>query len=132
MGRGWVWLVLLSGILVLALAACSEATPAAPPPDPTAVPTRTPVPAPTATPVVFPAPQGRSGGSLTIAGAATIPHRDVHQEVQEALTTLGPGLAYSRLLRLRSGEGPEQPNLLLECDLCESWRLTRDLTFESR
>ena len=44
------------------------------------------------------------------------------------MTALGPGIAYSRLLRLRSG--PEslypQPNLLLECDLCQSWELVSD------
>ena len=63
-----------------------------------------------------------------VAGAK-IPHRDVHQEVQETLTALGPGLAYSRLLRLRSGQGANQPNLLLECDLCESWELNEDLAY---
>ena len=80
----------------------------------------------------MPAPQGSQGGSLTIASAVHLPHRDVHQEVQEALTALGPGMAYSRLLRLRSGEGLEQPHLMLECDLCESWKLTSDLVYEFR
>jgi len=64
-----------------------------------------------------------------VVAAARIPHRDVHQEVQETLTALGPGLAYSRLLRLRSGEGSNQPNLLLECDLCQSWELNEDLAY---
>ena len=45
------------------------------------------------------------------------------------MTALGPGLAYSRLLRLRSGQGSNQPNLLLECDLCESWELNDDLAY---
>ncbi len=87
-------------------------------------------PAPTPTAVIAPPPYGSSGGALTVAAAAEIPHRDVHQEVQETLTALGPGLAYSRLLRLRSGEGSNQPNLLLECDLCQSWELTDDLAYE--
>ncbi len=39
-------------------------------------------------------------------------------------------MAYSRLLRLRSGQGSNQPNLLLECDLCLSWELTDDLAYE--
>ena len=86
-----------------------------------------PVPRPTA--VISPAPSGTSGGVLTVVASAQIPHRDVHQEVQETLTALGPGLAYSRLLRLRSGQGSNQPNLLLECDLCESWELNDDLTY---
>ena len=88
------------------------------------------VPIPTPTAVVAPAPTGSSGGALTVAATADIPHRDVHQEVQETMTALGPGLAYSRLLRLRSGQGSNQPNLLLECDLCQSWVLTDDLAYE--
>jgi peptide/nickel transport system substrate-binding protein len=43
---------------------------------------------------------------------------------------LGPGLAYSRLLKLRPGPEAEQPNLLLECDLCVSWELTPDFAYE--
>ncbi|PKB72451.1 MAG: hypothetical protein BZY87_00450 [SAR202 cluster bacterium Io17-Chloro-G6] len=64
-----------------------------------------------------------------LVATADIPHRDVHQEVQETLTALGPGLAYSRLLRLRSGQGLDQPNLMLECDLCQSWEMTDDLAY---
>ena len=67
-----------------------------------------PVPQPTS--VISAALSGTKGGTLTIAATADIPHKDVHQEVQETLTTMGPGLAYSRLLRLRSGRG-DQPNL---------------------
>jgi len=78
--------------------------------------------------VVSTAPSGTNGGALTVASKADIPHRDVHQEVQETLTAMGPGLAYSRLLRLRSGHG-DQPNMLLECDLCQSWELSRDLSY---
>ena len=88
------------------------------------------VPIPTPTTVVAPAPTGSFGGALTVAATADIPHRDVHQEVQETMTALGPGLAYSRLLRLRSGQGSNQPNLLLECDLCQSWELTDDMAYE--
>ena len=87
------------------------------------------VPVPTPTAVIAPAPAGSFGGTLTVVAGAKIPHRDVHQEVQETLTALGPGLAYSRLLRLRSGQGANQPNLLLECDLCESWELNEDLAY---
>jgi peptide/nickel transport system substrate-binding protein len=62
-------------------------------------------------------------------GFADIPHRDVHQEIQETLTSLGPGLAYSRLLRLRTGEDLEQPSLLLECDLCQSWEMPSPFSY---
>ncbi len=87
------------------------------------------LPIPTATPVIAPAPSGSTGGTLKVVAAAEIPHLDVHQGVQETLTALGPGLAYSRLLRLRSGQGDNQPNLLLECDVCQSWELNENLAY---
>ena len=94
--------------------------------------TATAIPKPTPTPVAPPPPSGVAGGSLTIAGLADIPHRDVHQAVQETLTSLGPGLAYSRLLRLRTGPEQALPSLLLECDLCLSWEMTSELGYEFR
>ena len=107
-------------------------TPTAPAPTatPTATPTQTPtpVPTPTPTPVVSPPPTGERGGSLRVATFADIPFRDVHQEAQEALISQGPGLAYSRLLRLRTGPDFDQPSLLLECDLCESWKISEDFS----
>ena len=116
--------LLIIGVTIFAVScSSSEATPSA-------TPNMTDgVPVPSATAVVTLAPSGTYGGALTVVAAAQIPHRDVHQEVQETLTALGPGLAYSRLLRLRSGEGSNQPNLLLECDLCESWELNEDLAY---
>ena len=65
-----------------------------------------------------------------MAGFADVPHRDVHQTIQETLTSMGPGLAYSRLLRLRPGTGDDQPSLLLECDLCLSWELTSGFAYQ--
>jgi ABC-type transport system substrate-binding protein len=116
--------LLIVGVAIFAIGcSSSDATPAATP-DMTDG-----VPVPSATAVVTRAPSGTYGGSLTVVAEAQIPHRDVHQEVQETLTALGPGLAYSRLLRLRSGEGSNQPNLLLECDLCQSWELNEDLAY---
>jgi len=116
--------LLIIGVTIFAVScSSSEATPPA-------TPNMTDgVPVPSATAVVTRAPSGTYGGALTVVAAAQIPHRDVHQEVQETLTALGPGLAYSRLLRLRSGEGSNQPNLLLECDLCQSWELNEDLAY---
>ena len=141
----------IPGLLLLILAACSAEEPSAPYSGPYAVPV--PVaessaqPAPGDVPVYAPAPpsvepapgplvmpvhRGRYGGSLTLAGMADIPHRDVHQESQETLAVMGPGLAYSRLLRIGTGLEHFQPNLSLECDLCESWKLTQDLAYEFR
>jgi len=91
--------LLVIGAAALAIGCSSSATPS---PD-TNVSNDVPVAMPTA--VVAPAPSGFSGGTLKVVADSQIPHRDVHQEVQETLTALGPGLAYSRLLRLRSGQG---------------------------
>ena len=51
--------------------------------------------------------------------------------MQPTLTSLGPGIVYSRLLRLRSGPEDEVPlpSLLLECDLCESWEMVDPWTY---
>ena len=116
--------LLIIGVAIFAIGCSSSAA------TPSATPDMTDgVPVPSATAVVSQPPSGTNGGALTVVAAAQIPHRDVHQEVQETLTALGPGLAYSRLLRLRSGEGSNQPNLLLECDLCQSWELNEDLAY---
>ena len=116
--------LLIIGVAIFAIGCSSSAV------TPPATPDMTDgVPVPSATAVVSRAPSGTNGGALTVVASAQIPHRDVHQEVQETLTALGPGLAYSRLLRLRSGEGSNQPNLLLECDLCQSWELNEDLAY---
>ena len=101
-----------------------------PSPQPTATATATPKPTPS--PVAPPPPSGVAGGSLIIAGLADIPHLDVHQAIQETLTSLGPGLAYSRLLRLRTGPEQALPSLELECDLCLSWEMTSGLGYEFR
>ena len=132
--------ILLStlGLLMLGLLACSwEEESVEPAGEPRAAPTpaasypATPQPAPADVPSVEQTDPGsaRGGGHLVLAAMADYSHRDVHQDNQETLATLGPGLAYSRLLRLSTGPGVDQPNLALECDLCESWELTPDLTY---
>ena len=103
---------------------------ASPSPTATPQPAATIVPTPTPVPARAAVPRGKRGGSLRVAGFADVPHLDVHQTIQETLSSLGPGLAYSRLLKLRPGPEPEQPNLLLECDLCLSWELTPDFAYE--
>ncbi len=110
--------------------AAATVTPAGLPSSTTPDPTATPVPTPTPAVAQKPAPLGKLGESLRVAGFADVPHLDVHQTVQETLASMGPGLAYSRLLKLRPGPEAEQPNLLLECDLCLSWRLTPDFAYE--
>ena len=134
-------LFLTLGLLVVGLAACSSEEeplePAAAPESgsqPAASNSATPQPAPADTPATSATDPGtaRRGGNLVLASMADYPHRDVHQDNQETLATMGPGLAYSRLLRISAGPEVDQPNLTLECDLCQSWELTSDLTYRFR
>ena len=137
--------MVMAGLLLLVLA-CESATPTPTgssnqipmptsfagqsAPTVTPQPTTTPVPTPTPVPARSAVPRGKRGGTLRVAGFADVPHLDVHQTIQETLTSLGPGLAYSRLLKLRPGPEAQQPSLLLECDLCLSWELTPDFAYE--
>ena len=133
--------------LVLVLSACSDsegATPAAPTeligrPPPTSSPLAdaatalpaTPVPIrPEPTPVV----EGRYGGVLNLVSRDEVAHQDVHQDLSPSLSTWGPGIAYSRLMRFRSGEDVKLPSLDVECEVCESWWLEdeRTLVFQLR
>ncbi len=43
--------------------------------------------------------------------------------------TLGPGIAYSRLLRLRTGPDVALPSMEPRCDLCSSWEHPDPLTY---
>ena len=72
------------------------------------------------------------GGRLNLAGRENIAHQDVHQALTPALSTWGPGLVYSRLLRLKTGADVMLPSLAVECELCESWNLEGDRTFVFR
>ena len=106
-----------------------------PTPAPTSTPTRTPIPAvvPTATPIVAtprpvpsvrPTPDPRlRGGTLNLASTQNIAHQDVHQDVSPALSSWGPGIAYSRLMRLETGPDTPLPGLSLECDICADWTM---------
>lgn len=126
-------------LLLLALACSPPSPPAAsnhsgagsssPLTAPVITPAGAPLTAPSAMPPI-PGSKVRAGGSLTVAGLANIGHRDVHQDVQPALTTLGPGLAYSRLLRLSPRAEGSQAGPVLECDICQSWRMTSDFSYE--
>ncbi len=70
------------------------------------------------------------GGVLTIASIAEIPHRDIHQESQYALSSLGPGISYSRLLKIETGPNIEKHSLNLICDLCKTWTMKDDFSYE--
>lgn len=69
------------------------------------------------------------GGSLRLATKHGVRHEDVHQEAAPSLAIWGPGLAYSRLLRFKSGEGLQFPNMVVECEICFAWEMEDDLNF---
>ena len=133
-------LLLVLGLLMLGLAACSSQEAPIQPltsedePALSARQTTTPSPAAADTPLAGEVEVGepRQGGHLVLASMAEVPHLDVHRSGQETLATLGPGLAYSRLLRLSAGPEVQQPSLTLECDLCESWELASDMSYSFR
>ena len=123
-----VGLAVLLSLLVPGLGACSTPSPSL-----TAIPTATPfasaTPAPTPTPTLV---AERSGGEVTLAVPVGPTHLDVHQEVAEGLTSMGPGIVYSRLLRLKSGPEIALPSLEVECDLCVTWQHPDPLTYTFR
>ena len=124
-----------------------------PTPEPTYTPTRTPAtvaataspiptpvaatprpatatPRPVSTVPIWPTPDPRSrGGTLNLASVENIIHQDVHQEVSPALSTWGPGIAYSRLMRLETGPGVRLPSMALECDICAEWTMESATSF---
>ena len=104
--------------------------------EPTATIESTATVVPTASPFVSPPssmlPAGEYGGHIVALARADVEHFDVHQDTSTTLAARGPGVAYSRMLRLKTGEDVVQPSLLLECDLCEGWRLDGLLTYEFR
>ena len=85
----------------------------------------TPAPTPTATPTAGP----EIPAAVVLASPVPPPHLDVHQEVAESLISLGPGISYSRLLRIRSGPGADPAILEVECDLCIEWDILDPLTY---
>ena len=106
----------------------------------------TPMTAPVATaslPTVMPAPMpmeappqteadgiDRYGGTLNLVSRSGIRHQDVHRDVSAALAAWGPGIAYSRLMRFKSGADVALPSLAVECELCADWTMVDDTTFE--
>ncbi len=95
-------------------------------------PTGPPTEPPTAKPIPIASPYLNPilGGVLTVASVADTPHRDIHQESQYALASLGPGISYSRLMKVQTGENIEKHSLTLICDLCKTWTMKDDFSYE--
>ena len=100
------------------------------PPLPTAEPTiaASPLPAPMAGEPDAP----RYGGTLNLVSRQNIRHQDVHQDVSAALSAWGPGIAYSRLMRYKSGADVALPSRATECEVCAEWTMVDPTTFEFR
>ncbi len=92
----------------------------------TALTTSTPTPIPTENISFTPI----QGGVLTVASVAEMSHRDIHQESQYALSSLGPGISYSRLLKIETGPNIDRHSLTLVCDLCKTWTMEDDFSYE--
>ena len=90
------------------------------------MPTSTPVPIPPTPTVITGA---KFGGVLRLVTREDVDHLDVQQELSPALSTWGPGIAYSRLLRFKSGPDLDLPSLEIECELCRRWWMEDDRTF---
>lgn len=82
----------------------------------------------------IPFPEVSYGGVLHIVSRESATHQDIHQEVSPSLSTWGPGIVYSRMMRFISGSDVSLPSLALECELCETWILEneREYLFELR
>jgi len=112
----------------MVIVGCSSSTVSVIPIEHQSIPTSTEVAIKTtaaATPTAsFPTtPYGKNGGRLTVAVEADTFHLDVQQDISETLAARGAGIAYSRLMRLKSDPNLDQPNLLIECELCTEWKL---------
>ena len=62
--------------------------------------------------------------------SSDIGSKDVQQEISETLAVRGPGIVYSRLMRIRTDETIAQPSLLVECELCLDWETSDLLTYK--
>ena len=89
----------------------------------------TAVPSAVSLPTVAPS-EDRRGGTLNLASRQAITHYDVHNDISPALSTWGPGIAYSRLMKFQAGPEVDLPSLQVQCDLCSEWTMVDDVTFE--
>ena len=116
-------------VALLATLACTSGTPLTP--TTTSTDTSTPISTPEPSVTPLPTPTGRSG-RLDLAIPVAAPHWDIHLTASPILAAWGPGIVYSRLLRLRSGPQVATPTMVTECDLCESWQQVNSNTYHFR
>ena len=64
------------------------------------------------------------GGTLKFSSEYTdydLSYQNVHLQFTPTLSSFGPGVIYSRVLKFNTGPEVIQPSLEIECDVCESW-----------
>jgi len=59
-------------------------------------------------------------------------YKDVHLQFSPTLSSLGPGVIYSRIFKFNTGPEVRQPGLNIECDLCEAWKMISPTKFQFR
>ena len=79
-------------------------------------------------------PRQKRGGTLRVATHTWFEGLDPHREPSTSFIAWGPGIAYSRLMRFRSGPDVELPSMEVECELCIDWDIedSTTLTFNLR
>ena len=128
----WLGSLVLLLMVIVGCGTSDQSTPSATPTESADTVASTATPMPMVNRPSSTLPVGEYGGHIVALARADVKHLDVHQDISPTLAARGPGVAYSRMLRFRTGKDIEQPSLLLECDLCESWRLEDGLVYEFR
>src|SRR5207244_296782 len=100
-----------AGLLVTGCATSSAPAPSGASTAPTAAPAAPGAAAPAATAAPA-APAAKYGGVLRTGSNSKPPHADVHQTTQSTTFTFGPGMAYNRLLRYKTGPDVKLPSYI--------------------
>jgi peptide/nickel transport system substrate-binding protein len=112
---------------LLAAGCASQSTTPATGPAPAGAPTAASgAAAPAASPA---AAQPKYGGILRTGSNSKPPHADVHQTTQSTTFTFGPGMAYNRLLRYKTGPDVKLPSYIPVPDLAEKWEQAEELVY---
>ena len=73
------------------------------------------------------------GGTLKFSSEYTdydLSYQNVHLQFSPTLSSFGPGVIYSRVLKFNTGPEVIQPSLEIECDVCESWKMISPTRFQ--
>ena len=73
-------------------------------------------------------PRQTRGGTLRVATHTWFEDLDPHREPSTSFVAWGPGIAYSRLMRFKSGPNVELPSMEVECELCTDWDIEDSTT----